>query len=152
MTRHRGWPRDHYVIEGTADQPVQIDCDDMQFFADHMELFQNEGRVIATGNVVYISGGNRINAERMEFNTKTRTGTFYNATGTRRSLREPAPTRASSARRSRTRIFWGEELQKIGPKKYRIIHGGFTTCVQPTPRWDMASGIDHAATSTTTRC
>src|SRR5690349_6848273 len=51
---------DHYVMDGTADQPVQIDCDDMQFFADHMELFQKEGRLTAQGNVVYIQGGNKI--------------------------------------------------------------------------------------------
>src|SRR5215510_13035272 len=70
-------PDEHYVMEGTADQPVQIDCDDMQFFADHMELFHKEGRVIANGNVTYISGGNKINAERMVYYTKTRTGTFY---------------------------------------------------------------------------
>src|SRR6188472_4414382 len=63
---------EHYVAEGTGDQPVQIDCDDMQFFADHMELFQKEGRLNASGNVEYISGGNRIHAERMEYNTKTR--------------------------------------------------------------------------------
>ena len=80
---------DHYIMEGTADQPVQIDCDDMQFFADHMELFEKEGRVIANGNVTYISGGNRINAERMVYYTKTRTGTFYIATGTA-VLRESA--------------------------------------------------------------
>ena len=67
---------DHYILEGTSDQPVQIDCDDMQFFADHMELFQKEGRVIANGNVTYVQGGNRISAERMVYYTKTRTGTF----------------------------------------------------------------------------
>ena len=59
-------PGDHYVLEGTADAPVQIDCDDLQFFADHMELFQKDGRLQANGNVVYISGGNRIYAERMD--------------------------------------------------------------------------------------
>src|SRR4051812_39666002 len=66
----------HYVLEGTKDAPVQIDCDDAQLFADHVELYQIEGRLLARGNVVYVSGGNRIRAERMEFNTKTKTGTF----------------------------------------------------------------------------
>ena len=126
---------EHYVMEGTSDQPVQIDCDDLQFFADHMELFQKEGRVIANGNVTYISGGNKISAERMVYFTKTRTGTFYNATGTAVLRESPQPgifgTQEPDA------YFWGEELQKIGPKAYRIIKGGFTTCVQPAPRWDM---------------
>ena len=106
-------PDDHYVLEGTGDQPVQIDCDDVQFFADHMELFQKEGRLTANGNVEYISGGNRIHAERMEFNTKTRTGTFYNATGTA-TLREAVQPNIFGAQEPDA-FFWGDELQKIGP-------------------------------------
>ena len=131
-------PDDHYVLDGTADQPVQIDCDDVQFFADHMELFQKEGRLTANGNVEYISGGNRVHAERMEYNTKTRTGTFYNATGTA-TLHEAIQPNVFGAQEPDA-FFWGEELQKIGPKKYRIVRGGFTTCVQPAPRWHMTSG------------
>ena len=38
--------------------------------------------------------------------------------------------------------FFGETVEKIGPKKYKITNGGFSTCVQPTPRWDL-----HADTS-----
>ncbi len=36
--------------------------------------------------------------------------------------------------------FYGETIEKIGADKYRITKGGFTTCVQPTPRWDIVSG------------
>ena len=36
--------------------------------------------------------------------------------------------------------FYGAKLEKIGPRKYRITSGGFTTCVQPTPRWEVTSG------------
>ena len=44
--------------------------------------------------------------------------------------------------------FFGDTVEKIGPKKYRITNGGFTTCVQPTPRWDLTPdtvvlNIDH---------
>jgi LPS-assembly protein len=127
----------HFILEGTTDAPVQIDCDEMQLFADHMEHFQNEGRVIATGNVLYISGGNRINAERLEFNTKTRTGTFYMATGTA-SLRDK-PTPGLFGTQEPDLLFRGDEIHKIGPKKYRLVRGNFTTCVQPTPRWEMQS-------------
>ena len=36
----------------------------------------------------------------------------------------------------------------MGPKKYKITKGGFSTCVQPTPRWDMSAStvllnLDH---------
>jgi LPS-assembly protein len=127
----------HFILEGTTDAPVQIDCDEMQLFADHMESFQTEGRVIATGNVLYISGGNRINAERMEFNTRTRTGTFFNAHGTAVLRDKPQPGLFGT--QEPDLMFRGDEIQKIGPKKYRLIRGNFTTCVQPTPRWEMQS-------------
>ncbi|MEP6914980.1 MAG: putative LPS assembly protein LptD [Acidobacteriota bacterium] len=126
---------DHYVLDGTNDAPVQIDCDDMQLFADHVESFQVEGRLLATGNVVYVSAGHRIRAERLEFNTKTKTGTFFVAYGTTTLTGAENPSLFGS--QEPDAYFWGDELQKIGPKKYRIIRGGFTTCVQPTPRWDM---------------
>jgi LPS-assembly protein len=127
----------HFYLEGTIDAPVQIDCDDMQLFADHMEGFQNEGRIIATGNVLYVSGGNRINAERMEFNTKTKLGTFYNANGTAVLRDKPDPGLFGT--QEPDLMFRADEIHKIGPKKYHLVRGNFTTCVQPTPRWEMQS-------------
>ncbi len=129
--------KNHIVAEGNADAPAQIDCEDLQLMADHLESFQDEGRVIATGNVVYVSGKNRISAERMDFNTKTRIGTFYNAWGT--AMLRDAPDPGMFGTQEPDAFFWGDELQKIGPKKYRIIRGGFTTCVQPTPRWALGA-------------
>ena len=46
--------------------------------------------------------------------------------------------------------FYGDVIEKIGEDTYRITHGGFTTCVQPTPRWQITSGsatlrVDHYA-------
>ena len=35
--------------------------------------------------------------------------------------------------------FYGETLQKLGEQKYKITRGGFTTCLQPTPRWELTS-------------
>ncbi len=127
----------HYILEGTIDAPVQINCDEMQLFADHIESFQNEGRVIATGNVLYVSGGNRINAERLEFNTKTRNGTFYMANGTA-VLRDKAEPGLFGTQEPDL-MFRADEIHKIGPKTYRLVRGNFTTCVQPTPRWELQS-------------
>src|SRR4029079_4800993 len=44
--------------------------------------------------------------------------------------------------------FFGEKIEKIGAKKYRITNGGFSTCVQPTPRWELSAdsvvlNVDH---------
>jgi LPS-assembly protein len=128
----------HYTLNGTVDEPVQIVCDEVQLFANHVELFNDENRFVATGDVLFVSGSSRISAERLEFNTRAKTGTFYNASGTTiiRDQSQPGQFGAQEP----NAFFWGEELRKVGPTKYRIVRGGFTTCVQPTPRWEIASG------------
>src|SRR4029079_7943992 len=79
--------------------------------------------------------------------------TFYNASGmatfqppvqTSRSAIAPPAASGQSA----DVYFFGETIEKIGATKYRITHGAFTTCVQPTPRWDLHAdtvvlNIDH---------
>ncbi|HVL67249.1 MAG TPA: putative LPS assembly protein LptD [Vicinamibacterales bacterium] len=128
----------HARFLGTPEQPVRVDCDEMQLFATEIEVFYREGRIVATGDVVFVSGRNRIAAERMEYDTKAKTGSFFNASGTT-VLGASAEPRLEGTQEPDA-FFWGEELQKIGPKKFRIIGGGFTTCVQPTPRWEVSSG------------
>ncbi len=133
-----GKDEQHAILNGTAQTPVQINCDTMQFFADHLENFRYSGRVTAEGNVLFVSEGTRISADRMEFNTITRTGTFYAAHGTT-TLREKADPGLFGGQEPDV-YFYGDELRKVGPKKYVIVRGGFTTCVQPTPRWEIVSG------------
>jgi len=84
----------HLVLTGSVEQPVQIDCDELQLFADKVEMFRSEGRVVADGHVLFVSGTNRISAERVEFNTRTRTGTFYKASGTA-IMRQGTPEQAA---------------------------------------------------------
>ncbi|HEX6976173.1 MAG TPA: putative LPS assembly protein LptD, partial [Vicinamibacterales bacterium] len=133
-----GKDEEHTILDGTPDAPVRIDCDNMQFFADHMENFRYSGRVTARGNVLFVTEGTRIAADHMEFNTKTKTGTFYVASGTT-VLREKADPSLFGGQEPDA-YFYGNELHKLGPKKYKIVDGGFTTCVQPTPRWEVVSG------------
>jgi LPS-assembly protein len=152
--------RDHVKLVGQ----VEVVCGNETFFADEIELFTNEDRLIATGNVVFTSGTSRVAADRLEFNTRTKTGTFFNASGSA-TLGEDGQQRPGARRDggavTRNELamfgeqepdvyFYGERLQKIGEKKYRITSGGFTTCVQPTPRWELTSGtvtlnLDHYA-------
>jgi LPS-assembly protein len=133
---------------------VEIDLgNDSSLFADDVQFKTDGDSALATGNVVFAQGTNRITAERAEFNTQTRLGTFYNAWGVA-TVQPPkqAPRPGSIAPPQLAGdtyvYFFGESIEKIGPKKYKITKGGFTTCVQPTPRWNLQSdamilNVDH---------
>lgn len=129
----------HFRLSGTLENPVQIDCDDLQLFADTVEHFKGQSRLLAVGHVLFVSGENRISAERVDFNTETKTGTFYVASGTA-IMKQGTPADSTAGEQEPYAFFWGDELHKVGPKKYKIVRGGFTACVQPTPRWEVSSG------------
>ena len=109
-----------------------------KFFADEAEYDTATGVVTAKGNVVLTNAEGRISAESLEFNTRTQTGTFHQASGII-SL-GPNADRVQFGNQDPDIYFYGETVAKIGDKKYRITRGGFTTCVQPTPRWEMTAG------------
>src|SRR5205085_519875 len=85
---------------------------------------------------------------------KTKLGTFYHASGIA-NVQPPRQTGPVAgivvpqlSGQETDVYFFGETVEKIGYKKYRITNGGFSTCVQPTPRWDLSAGtvilnIDH---------
>jgi LPS-assembly protein len=141
----------HFIGHVEMDRPGG----DTKIYADDVMAYTGENRAIATGNVVLAQGDNRISAEHAEFNTETGLGTFYNATG----FSTVKPPKAQPPRpggiapppvvgQETVVMFFGEKIEKIGPKKYRITNGGFSTCVQPTPRWDLHAGtvilnVDH---------
>jgi LPS-assembly protein len=116
---------------------VEFEKEDMKFFADQVDYYPDTSQLMATGNVVYASKENRIAADRLEFNTQTRLGTFYNASGTARLTQEV--DRSMFGTQEPEAYFYGEVLEKIGRDKYRIRKGGFTTCLQPTPRWEVSA-------------
>ena len=111
-----------------------------QIFADELEWNTTTGEFTARGNVLLASQTARLSAESVVFNTKSGLGTFYTASGLA-SLGDRANQDKSMFGTLEPDIyFWGETIEKIGPDKYRLHKGGFTTCVQPTPRWDIVSG------------
>jgi len=126
------------VLTGTGALAVRVDCDKMQFYAEVVQVYQDRNRIVATGNVTFVSENSRISAERAEFDTKTKTGVFYVAHGWAalgdRVERSMFGTQEPDAQ------FTGREIHKLGPKKYKVVDGAFSTCVQPTPRWQLVSG------------
>src|SRR6185295_5287063 len=133
---------------------VEFDQKDTTIFADDAWYYQDGNKFVATGNVVFAQGDNRISAERIEFNTETRLGTFFNASGISTVKPPKQPVRSGGVApppmpgQDTVVYFFGESIEKLGPRKYKIKNGGFSTCVQPTPRWDLNAdtvilNVDH---------
>jgi LPS-assembly protein len=106
------------------------------------------------GNVVFRQGTNQISADRAEIDTNTRLGTFYNATGfttvqpPKQAPRPGAVVPPPVSGQENVVYFFGDTVEKTGPRRYTIKNGGFTTCVQPTPRWNLSAdkivlNVDH---------
>jgi LPS-assembly protein len=125
----------HYRLVGAGSE---VNCNDVQLFADEIEIFSDVDRMRASGNVLFVSGTSRISAERLEFNTRTKTGTFFVASGIA-NIENRGIDRSLFGTQEPDAYFWGETIEKLGPKTYKITRGGFTTCVQPTPRWQMVA-------------
>ena len=105
---------------------------DTKIYAEDVWTYIGEDRAVASGNVVFAQGNNRISAERAEFNLQTRLGMFYNAWGmasVKPQAETPRPGQVSAptlAGQENVVLFFGETIEKIGPKKYKITNGGFT--------------------------
>jgi LPS-assembly protein len=110
-----------------------------KFFADDLQMNIKTGELSAIGNVVFMTPSARISADSVVFNTKTRVGTFNNALGIAELGERGERNRSMFGTLEPDVYFYGETIEKIGPDKYRIKKGWFTTCVQPTPRWEIIS-------------
>ena len=126
---------DHVRLTGQ----VEIETESgMKFFADEVDIFSNPTlRLIATGNVVFTNPEGRIAAERVEFDVEEGTGTFFQASGIM-SLGATAD-RAQFGNQEPDIYFYGDTIEKLKNRSYRLTRGAFTTCVQPTPRWEITS-------------
>ncbi len=126
--------------------------DDTTLFADEAWYFADEKRAVAAGNVTYSS---RATTESQpiapRWTHETRLGVFHNAWGLANiqpQRQQVAPVGGFVAPQLTGQdtdvYFFGETVEKVGPKKYKIKNGGFTTCVQPSPRWNMNAGETRA--------
>ena len=123
-------------IEGEAGTPNA----GQKFFADDLQMNIRTGELSAIGNVVFSTPTARISADSVVFNTKTNVGTFNNASGIAQLGERGLRNQSMFGTLEPDVYFRGATIEKIGPDKYRITKGGFTTCVQPTARWEIVSG------------
>jgi hypothetical protein len=120
-------------------EPVVITCDATVLQALKIVVDDDTQDVEATGDVLLEQGDLRIVAERATMNLKTKLGVFYNANGIARIGDAPDEKSQFGTLESDVQ-FWGVRVEKSAVKQYRIHRGGFTTCAQPTPRWELTMG------------
>ena len=123
-------------IEGEKGSPNE----GQKFFADDVELNTRTGELTARGNVVFSTPDARISADSVVFNTRTKLGTFTLASGIASLGERGEQDRSMFGTMEPDIYFYGQTIDKIDVDKYRIHSGGFTTCVQPSPRWEIVSG------------
>jgi LPS-assembly protein len=127
---------DHYRWIGQVEMQVGPQ---MKFSADQIDVFTDPNlRLVASGNVVFTNPEGRISAESVEFNVIDRTGVFEQAAGIM-TLGQTVD-RAQFGGQDPDVYFYGQRIEKVSAQSYKITRGGFTTCVQPTPRWEVTSG------------
>lgn len=111
-----------------------------KFFADELEVNIRTGEFTARGNVVLQTPTSRIAGDSAVFSSRTKLGTFTNATGIAQLGERGRQNQSMFGTLEPDVYFYGAEIEKVGADKYQIVKGGFTTCVQPTPRWEIVSG------------
>ncbi len=94
-------------------------------------------RLVASGSVVYTGVDARISADRLEYRTKDQTATFENASGSINLAGQV--DRSMFGTQEPDMLFYGQRIERLAARTYRITRGAFTSCVQPTPRWELVS-------------
>jgi lipopolysaccharide assembly outer membrane protein LptD (OstA) len=132
----------HYRLSGNVEG--EIEREKLKFAADQIDYYTDTRRLIATGHVVVITPDSHISADKADLDTRNRKGIFYNAFGTvavaaDQSSPEGGSQSALFGGQDPIAYFYGETIERTGPDTYKITRGGFTTCVQPTPRWEAVT-------------
>lgn len=117
--------------------PVEIVCNDLSLFADEVVYETDTRWIVATGNVTLQQPDLQVFAERAEIDGQTKLGTFYHANGTAR-IGGTSPERNLFGTQEPDVMFYGEQIARVAPTTYSLTNAYFTTCVQPTPRWQFS--------------
>jgi LPS-assembly protein len=124
---------DHVRFVGNVDLPVPGQSG-YRLYADSMDVDRANQTFVAEGNIAFTTPDGFVFADRLEYNIAEGTAKFYVASGL---MTLPDANRAEFGNQDPDVIFWGELVEKQGPRKYVVTRGAFTTCVQPTPRWEI---------------
>lgn len=118
------------VIEAQKDEysifqgGVTIEYQDIKLRADKVTHNLKTGDVVAEGNVIIDQGPTRVTATQAIYNLNSKTGTFFNATGTM----DPSM------------YFSGARIEKVDANTYKLTNGVFTSCELDHPAWSFHVG------------
>jgi LPS-assembly protein len=107
---------------------VQVSYGDLRLIADRVTFHQVTYDVVAEGNVYFEQQGQRLLGERLEFNLKTRRGTFFQPTAF--TDRTPDGT---------TLAIDAERADKTGFDTYTLEQVILTACQEPVPKWSFTA-------------
>lgn len=94
-------------------------------------------RLVASGNVVFSAPEVRLSADSVEYWTVDETAVFHQAYGWIDLGQEV--DRSMFGTQEPDLLFHGQMIERVGPRSYKITKGAFTSCLQPTPRWQLVA-------------
>ena len=94
-------------------------------------------RLVASGDVVFSAPEVRLSADRVEYWTGDQRAVFHEAYGWI-DLGDEVD-RSMFGTQEPDLLFHGQMIERTGPRTYKITKGAFTSCVQPTPRWQLVA-------------
>jgi LPS-assembly protein len=118
-----------YHLVGNA----QVETAEMLLKADRIDYDEETGEARATGNVHFehFTNGEKLQAERGEYNVDDETGKFYEVSGTSPAKIQSRPGVLTTSNPFYFQAKWAERQRD----KY-ILHDGFITdCKMPNPWW-----------------
>ena len=113
--------RDEYAIITGG---VTLEYQDIKLVAQKLTVNYRTKDVVAEGNVIVDQGPTRITATQAMYNLDSKTGTFFNATGTM----DPSM------------YFSGDRIEKVDEDTWSLTNGVFTSCDLDSPAWSFHVG------------
>jgi LPS-assembly protein len=114
---------------------AMVETSDMRLRADEIDYDEAKDYAEARGNVVFehFAGGERVEADKAEYDMAEETGRFYNVRGSSPARLEARPGVLTTTSPFSFQGKWAERI-----KERYILHDGFiTNCKLPRPWWTL---------------
>jgi lipopolysaccharide assembly outer membrane protein LptD (OstA) len=102
---------------------LRIEADEADYFDTRKSDGTGGRRVEARGNVVFMSGDQRISGDTLVMDLETGKGSLTHARG----YVQPGV------------FFEADAVERVSASTYRVRGGRFTSCFQPSPRWSFSA-------------